>query len=71
MGFSTPQQLWLQQINGQMKAKIIALHHLDSFVNAEKLLNDWDSIFNGNDTKTQDFAWRFMNYLMWREIFTQ
>ncbi len=69
MGFSTPQQLWLQQINGKMKEKITALHHLDSFVNAEKILKDWDPIFNGNDTKTQDFAWRYMNYLMWREIF--
>ncbi|MFZ4413870.1 MAG: asparagine synthase (glutamine-hydrolyzing) [Bacteroidales bacterium] len=69
MGFSTPQQLWLQQINQQMKAKIIELHHLDHFVNSERLLKDWDSIFNGNDTKKQDFVWRYMNYLMWREIF--
>jgi len=69
MGFSTPQQLWLKQINQQMKAKITALHHLDHFVNAERLLNDWDTIFNGNDTKAQDFAWRYMNYLMWKEVF--
>ena len=45
------------------------LHHTHHFVNAERLLNDWDAIFSGNDTKTQDFAWRYMNYLMWKEIF--
>ncbi|MFZ4399204.1 MAG: asparagine synthase (glutamine-hydrolyzing) [Bacteroidales bacterium] len=69
MGFSTPQQLWLKQINQQMKAKITSLKHLDQFVNTKLLLKDWDQIFSGNDVKTQDFAWRFMNYLMWREIF--
>ncbi|NVN94174.1 MAG: asparagine synthase (glutamine-hydrolyzing) [Bacteroidetes bacterium] len=69
MGFSTPQQLWLHEINHEMKAKITALHHTDHFVNAERLLNDWDAIFSGNDTKAQDFAWRYMNYLIWKEIF--
>jgi asparagine synthase (glutamine-hydrolysing) len=69
MGFSTPQQLWLKQINLQMKEKITALHHLDQYVDAELLLKDWDNIFNGNNTKTQDFAFRYMNYLIWKEIF--
>lgn len=69
MGFSTPQQLWLKQVNLQMKEKITALHHLDKYVNAELLLKDWDSIFNGSNTKAQDFAFRYMNYLMWKDIF--
>lgn len=69
MGFSTPQQAWLKEINKEMKSRISALKHNDNFVDAGKLLNDWDKIFEGNNIKAQDFAWRYMNYLMWKQMF--
>jgi asparagine synthase (glutamine-hydrolysing) len=69
MGFSTPQQTWLKEINLEMKSRISALMHTDNYVDAHKLLNDWETIFEGNNSKAQDFAWRYMNYLIWKEMF--
>lgn len=71
MGFSTPQQTWLKEINKEMISRISALKHIDNYVDADKLLQDWDNIFAGNDTKTQDFAWRYMNYLIWKDLFIE
>ncbi len=69
MGFSTPQQIWLKEIEKEMKSRISTLKNTDSFVNSDKLLKDWDSIFTGNNFKAQDFAWRYLNYLMWKDLF--
>jgi hypothetical protein len=52
-----------------MKQKIIDLKGDDKLVDADKLLNDWDSIFGSTPDKRQDFAFRYMNYLIWKHIF--
>ena len=69
MGFSTPQYLWLKEINQQMKLKIIELKGDDKLVNADKLLQDWDVIFGNIPDKRQDVAFRYMNYLIWKNLF--
>lgn len=69
MGFSTPQQTWLKEIQTEMKSRIIALKHTDNYVDTDKLLENWESIFTGNNSKAQDFAWRYMNYLIWKNMF--
>jgi asparagine synthase (glutamine-hydrolysing) len=69
MGFSTPQQTWLKEIQHEIKSRIIALKHTDNFVDTDKLLENWESIFEGNNVKAQDFAWRYMNYLIWKNMF--
>jgi asparagine synthase (glutamine-hydrolysing) len=69
MGFSTPQQTWLKEIQNEMKSRIIALKHIDNYVDTDKLLEDWESIFAGNNFKAQNFAWRYMNYLTWKNMF--
>ncbi|MEI6822587.1 MAG: asparagine synthase (glutamine-hydrolyzing) [Bacteroidota bacterium] len=69
MGFSTPQYLWLKEINQQMKQKIIELKGDDKLVDADKLLNDWDMIFSNPTDKRQDFAFRYMCYLIWKNLF--
>ena len=69
MGFATPQYLWLKEINQQIKQKIIELKGDDTLVDADKLLNDWDIIFGNESDKRQDFAFRYMNYLMWKKVF--
>lgn len=69
MGFSTPQQTWLKEIQHEIKSRIIALKHIDNYVDADKLLENWESIFAGNNYKARDFAWRYMNYLIWKNMF--
>ena len=69
MGFTTPQQIWLKEIHFQMKSFISEYQMDNSIVNISCLIKDWDIIFNGNNTKVQDFVWRFYNYLLWKKIF--
>ncbi|MDP4267242.1 MAG: asparagine synthase (glutamine-hydrolyzing) [Bacteroidota bacterium] len=70
LGFSTPQQRWLQEINQSMKLIICETEDKDHFINKHKVLKEWDNVFSNNKlSKTQDFFWRYMNYLIWRKIF--
>lgn len=71
MGFSTPQQKWLININKVIKQKIIDLSPIaGNYINTELLLKDWDVIFSpkGN-VRSQDFVWRCYNFLIWKDIY--
>ena len=71
MGFSTPQQKWLNKINKEIKQKIIDLSPIaGNYINTELLLKDWDMIFSqkGN-IRSQDFVWRCYNFLIWKDIY--
>jgi asparagine synthase (glutamine-hydrolysing) len=72
LGFSTPQYQWLKQINVAMKSKIQDLSFLDDakIVNTEKMFKNWDQIFsNESNSKSADFIWRYMNFLIWKKVF--
>jgi asparagine synthase (glutamine-hydrolysing) len=71
LGFATPQANWLMNENLKMKKHIqeLASYDTDNIVNTNQLLNNWNSIFAfANQRSTQDFVWRYMNYLMWRKV---
>jgi asparagine synthase (glutamine-hydrolysing) len=72
LGFATPQTEWLMQINASMKTRILELKELDDtgIVNQQKLFKDWEVIFsNPSLSKAQDFVWRYLNFLIWKQIF--
>ena len=71
LGFATPQTAWLMAENAMMKSKIGDLQSLDTerMVDAKKLLDNWQRIFSSSAHRaSQDFAWRYMNYLLWRKV---
>ena len=71
LGFSTPQSQWLMQSEKRMKTIISELAVLDTekFVNANSILENWVAVFSGNkNPKLMDFAWRYMNFLIWRKV---
>jgi asparagine synthase (glutamine-hydrolysing) len=72
LGFATPQQNWLQQLQQPIRSKIQELLPLDTLgmVDHENLLKNWDLIFSKPSLwKVQDMAWRYLNYLIWIKTF--
>ncbi len=72
LGFATPQDEWLRQINADMKSQITQLCPLDTsgIIDPQRLLRDWDTIFaQPSLTKARDFAFRYLNYLIWTKKF--
>lgn len=69
MGFSTPQSIWLKEINKDLKYYVEKLGNTNVYIDNNKLLKDWDKIFNTEDTKKQDFIWRYVNFLLWKNMF--
>ncbi len=70
MGFSTPQNQWLIEINLQMKKMVQELSDSTHFVNKEKLLQNWEKIFSSNQPKLQSFAFYYLCYLIWQKEFS-
>ena len=71
LGFATPQTQWLMKQNYKMNRIINDLRHYDSdkLVDSKSLLANWNAIFDASSHKsTQDFVWRYMNYLLWRKV---
>lgn len=72
LGFATPQTEWLIQINKEMKETISGLisHDDSGIINHQKLLKEWDTIFSKPALwKARDFAFRYLNFLIWKEKF--
>jgi len=66
MGFYTPEERWLQQLNLDMKDGIAALPDLDNSINKNLLLQQWDSLFSSENVHFKSFLFRCMSYLVWR-----
>lgn len=69
LGFSTPQDLWLKQSKVKLYELLADLPDSTSFINKQLLLKNWNSIFDGDNTKLQNFAFRYVNYLLWQKAF--
>jgi len=72
LGFATPQTEWLIQINKEMKETISGLisHDDSGIINHQKLLKEWDTIFSRPSLwKARDFAFRYLNFLIWKKQF--
>jgi asparagine synthase (glutamine-hydrolysing) len=68
MGFSTPQQKWLVQQQGEIKTLLLDLAHLDNnnWVDTQDILTHWNEIFSYcGKSSEQDLIWRYTNYLIW------
>ncbi len=71
LGFATPQTFWLMKENSRMKSMMTDLASLDgsNTVNQKELLHFWDYIFSSpGQNHSQDFVWRYLNYLLWRKV---
>lgn len=66
MGFYTPEGHWLQAISNQIKNRISAMPDKENVVNKEYLFNHWDDFFNTENIHFQQFAFRCLSYLVWR-----
>ncbi len=72
LGFTTPQDEWLIRLHQPMKEKVKALAHCDTsgIINHQHLIRDWEKIFSRPSLwKARDFAFRYLNYLIWKEKF--
>ncbi|MEI6122619.1 MAG: asparagine synthase (glutamine-hydrolyzing) [Bacteroidota bacterium] len=70
LGFATPQTFWLMNENKRMKSIIQDLQHYDTdnIVDTQKIFYNWQRIFSTIANKSsQDFVWRYLNYLIWRK----
>ncbi len=68
LGFATPQQTWLQEINQTMKLKIQESSIDNLFINRDLLIKNWNNIFSEKPNKMKDFVWRYFNYLIWKTM---
>jgi len=69
LGFSTPQHVWLNQISAKLKTYIHEFGDNNQFIDNQKILKNWNSIFNGKSNREADFVWRYVNFLIWKEKF--
>jgi asparagine synthase (glutamine-hydrolysing) len=69
MGFTTPQNIWLQESNAIMKKMIAQLPDKSNFVNKDKLLKNWKIIYSDRNEKLKSFTFRYLNYLLWQQKF--
>lgn len=66
VGFYTPENKWLEQIADEMKAYLHNLPDKDNVINKEHLFLIWDKQFAADNIVFKQFAFRCMNYLIWR-----
>jgi asparagine synthase (glutamine-hydrolysing) len=70
LGFATPQQNWLMQINQSLKTYVSDLGNQDEIIDHQLILDKWNVIFKeGGNSKIQDFVWRYVCFLIWKKIF--
>jgi len=70
LGFATPQQNWLMQINQSLKTYVSDLGNQDEIIDHQLILKKWDMIFSENgNPKVQDFVFRYVCFLIWKKIF--
>ncbi len=65
LGFYTPESQWLQAISNQIKNRISAMPDKENIINKEELFNHWTE-FGKENIHFQQFAFRCMSYLVWR-----
>ena len=67
LGFSTPQDNWISEINSTLKKIILDSQSNCQLVDKDKILKSWDGIFHQNNSKLKEFIFRYTNYLVWEQ----
>jgi asparagine synthase (glutamine-hydrolysing) len=67
IGFSTPQTIWLRELKSQLQDTISG--DLGGFIDAKRLLKDWDQILDGRHAHGADFLWRLVNFALWKKVY--
>lgn len=67
IGFATPEQFWLKEIKGELLSYITS--DLDSFLNVNKIREDWDRLFDVELREDVTDIWRFIDFAVWKKVF--
>lgn len=67
IGFATPEYYWLNDIKENLKEYFTK--DLKDYMDVDKILNNWDSIFNKQKKTGITNLWRFINFAMWKKVY--
>jgi|Deesub1362A_J573_1020465.scaffolds.fasta_scaffold01368_8 asparagine synthase (glutamine-hydrolysing) len=67
IGFATPERFWLKEIKEELLSYITS--DLDSFLNVNKLKEDWDRLFEIELREDFTDVWRFIDFAVWKKVF--
>lgn len=66
MGFSTPEFDWLSSENLLIKKRINELYD-NEIIKIDDIMKDWDFLIK--NPKSLNFLWKYLNYLIWKNLF--
>jgi asparagine synthase (glutamine-hydrolysing) len=67
VGFSTPEYYWLNSFKDELKKYISG--RLEGFIDVERLLRDWDTLFKKQPRAGTTNIWRFINLGVWMKVY--
>lgn len=66
LGFYTPQGKWLSEMGEEIKKQIIKQDDIEQFIDKNVILQTWDNLYTPENVQFQQFAFRCLSYLIWR-----
>jgi len=67
LGFATPEYNWLSSIKDNLKDYFT--DDLDEYMETSKIVNNWNSIFDGQSKTGFTNIWRFINFAVWKKVY--
>ncbi len=66
MGFYTPEQKWLNEINKAMFDAIQKIDDPEECINKKYIIENWNRLYTSSNLLFQQFSFRCYSYLLWR-----
>ncbi len=67
IGFATPEYSWLNEMEKIFKNYIV--NDMGEFINKKKMLQDWDTLIQGQARTGITNLWKFINLAIWRKVY--
>lgn len=67
LGFATPEYNWLTSIKDDLKDYFT--DDLNEYMETSKIVNNWNSIFDGQSKTGFTNIWRFINFAVWKKVY--
>lgn len=65
-GFYISQKKWLTEIGKEIKKQIKKHDDIEQFIDKNSLLKEWDNLYLSENIQFQQFTFRYLSYLIWR-----
>ncbi len=67
IGFATPEYRWLNETKDALKAYVTG--DMREFVDAERMVRDWDHLVKNQSQSGITHLWRFINFAVWKKVY--